>query len=284
MISPTAVLRKIVLLMCLSATFAACGLEKEFIFLPDREITYNPSDVGLPFENLTLTTADGVDINGWFIPATGARTTLLWFHGNGGNLSNRVDSIRTFRQYLNLNILMIDYRQYGESGGRISEEGTYRDADAAFDYLTKNPEVDPARIVVFGQSLGSAVAVDLAVRRRFSGLILVAPFTSIRDMAREDLPWLPIWGLLKIRYDSLSKIKRIDMPLLVLHGDRDEVVPYAQGKRLFEAAREPKTFYTIPGAGHNNTFRVGGEAYFSEIRNFIDGLPAVSPDRGPGVL
>jgi fermentation-respiration switch protein FrsA (DUF1100 family) len=279
MILRSSAIRILGLLACLAA--AACGLEKEWLFFPDRGITSDPSDAGLAYEDLTLTASDGVRINAWFVPAAGSRTVLLWLHGNAGNLSNRVTSIAAFHRSVGVNILMIDYRQYGESGGRISEEGTYRDAEAAYDYLSRRPDLDPGRIVVFGQSLGSAVAVELAVRRRIAGLILGAPFTSLKDLARKRFPWLPVWGLFRIRYDSLSKIGRNAAPLLILHGDRDEVVPYEEGKRLFEAAPEPKTFYTITGAGHNNALEIGGDAYLSEIRKFIDGLPGFSGNPTP---
>jgi uncharacterized protein len=252
---------------------AGCGLEKSSIYFPDRGITTLPSDVGLAYENLYLTTEDGVRINAWYVPRPGSDTMILWFHGNAGNLSSRVESVLLFHRNLEANILILDYRQYGKSEGRISEAGTYLDATAAFDYLAERAGVDQGRLIVFGQSLGSAVAVELATRRRVSGLILEAPFTSIRDMARSSVPWLPLGPLLSIRYDSLSKIGRIGAPLLVLHGNRDRVVPYDQGRRIYDAAPDPKVFYTIPGAGHNDTLAVGGRAYFDAIRTFITDLP-----------
>ena len=253
-----------------------CGIEKSFIFFPEKEIIEKPTDIGLAYEDLYLPTSDDIKINGWFIPFSGARTTLLWFHGNAGNLSHRVDQLRYIHYRLRLNILMIDYREYGRSEGIATEEGTYQDALASYDYLLTRIDIDPKRIVVFGQSLGAAVAVDLALQRRVSGLILEAPFTSIKDMAHVTLPWLPIGPLLAIQYDSLSKISRIDVPLLIIHGDRDEIVPYSQGQRLFQAAREPKTFYAIAGVGHNDTYVVGGESYFEAIAHFINGLSSVN--------
>ncbi|HET6371185.1 MAG TPA: alpha/beta hydrolase, partial [Nitrospiria bacterium] len=230
------------------------------------------ADVGLAFEDVYLNTSDGVKINGWFVPSSGARTTLLWFHGNAGNIGHRVEPLHRMHDALNANILMIDYREYGKSEGKVSEEGTYRDAIAAYDYLLTRSDVDPEHIVLFGQSLGAGVAVELALKRKAAGLILEAPFTSIAAMAKAALPWLPIGGLISTRYDNLSKIARINVPLLILQGDRDEVVPYAQGRKLFEAAKEPKTFYTIAGAGHNDTYLVGGEAYHRALSRFIEGL------------
>ncbi|HET6370512.1 MAG TPA: alpha/beta hydrolase [Nitrospiria bacterium] len=249
-----------------------CPMEKSFIFFPEKEIVETPADAGLAFDDVYLKTSDGVKINGWFVPSAGSRTTLLWFHGNAGNIGHRVDPIRRLHDALNVNILMIDYREYGKSNGEVSEEGTYRDAIAAYDYLLTRSDVDPKRIVLFGQSLGAGVAVELALKRKAAGLILEAPFTSIAAMAKAAFPWLPIGGLLSTRYDNLSKIARVNVPLLILQGDRDEVVPYAQGRQLFEAAKEPKTFYTIQGAGHNDTYLIGGEPYHRALFRFIERL------------
>lgn len=251
---------------------SGCAM-KSLIFFPEKEITLTPADAGLAFEDLTLTTADGVKINGWFVPHPEAQTTILWLHGNGGNMSHRVGRIDRSHHMLKANVLIIDYRGYGRSGGRVSEKGTYLDAVAAYDYLLTRNDVDPARIIPFGASLGAAVAVELALQRKVQGLVLEAPFTSIREMARVALPWLPVGGLIMTRYDNLSKIGRLEIPILILHGDRDETIPFSQGRKLFEAARGPKTFYAIPGADHNNTEAVGGEAYFKAIADFILRLP-----------
>ena len=167
---------------------------------------------------------------------------------------------------------MIDYRGYGRSGGSISEEGSSRDALAAFDYLSKRSDIGAKKIVLFGRSLGAAVAINLATQRQALGIILEAPFASIKAMARAVFPWLPIGRFLSTKYDSISKIRQIQTPLLIMHGDQDEVVPFQQGKRLFDAANNPKQFYTISGAGHNNSYIVGGEAYFKIMSQFLDGL------------
>lgn len=251
---------------------SGCAM-KSLIFFPEKEITLTPADAGLAFEDLTLTTADGVKINGWFVPHAGAKTTILWLHGNGGNISHRVSRIHRFHHALRANILIIDYRGYGRSGGRVSEKGTYLDAVAAYDYFLSRRDVDPARIVPFGSSLGAGVAVELSLRRKVQGLILESPFASIREMARVAVPWLPVGWLITTRYDNLSKIGRLNIPILILHGDRDGTVPFAQGRKLFEAAREPKRFYTISGADHNNTDIVGGQSYLQALSQFIEQLP-----------
>jgi fermentation-respiration switch protein FrsA (DUF1100 family) len=262
------------LLFIMMAGGMGCPMEKGFIFFPEKTIFETPADVGLPFEDLYLQTVDGVKINAWFVPYPGSRAALLWFHGNAGNLSHRVDQLRHLHRELKISILMVDYREYGRSEGTVSEEGTYQDALTSYDYLAARPDLDPVKIVAFGQSLGAGVAVELALHRKLNGLILEAPFTSVREMARAVMPWLPIGFLFSTRYDTLSKIGRVEAPVLIMHGDRDEIVPYPQGRRIFEAAREPKTFYTISGAGHNDTYEVGGQAYFDSMTRFIEGLPS----------
>ncbi len=248
---------------------SGCAIEKGFIYFPEKDVVASPDDAGVPFEELWLLAGDGVRINGWYVPHHGSKQTLLWFHGNAGNIGNRVDLLSRLHRELKTNILIIDYRGYGKSEGEVSEEGTQRDARAAYDYLNKRSGTDPRGIILFGRSLGAAVAVDLATELQFGGLILEAPFTSIREMARETFPWLPIGGMLKTRYDSLAKIGKVRLPLLIMHGDRDNIVPFKQGQRLYEIANEPKTFYTIPNAGHNDSYIVGGRAYFHTLKQFI---------------
>ena len=242
---------------------------KDFIFFPEPLISATPKSAGLAFEDVYVATSDGVRINGWHVPAEGATVTLLWFHGNAGNLSDRVHQLRQLHDRLRVNIFMIDYREYGRSDGEVTEAGTYLDAEAALAYLRGRPDASGNKIVYYGQSLGSAVAVELARRTPPDGLILEAPFLSVREMAKGVVPLLPIGALISTRYDSLSKIGSIRVPLLILHGDQDEVVPYAHGRRLFAAANEPKRFYTIAGAHHNDTYVAGGETYFAALREFL---------------
>ena len=245
---------------------------KDFIFFPEPLIGATPESAGLAFEDVYVTTSDGVRVNGWYVPAEGATITLLWFHGNAGNLSDRVHQLRQLHDQLRVNIFMIDYRQYGRSEGEVSEAGTYLDAEAALAFLRGRPGASEHRIVYYGQSLGSAVAVELARRAPPDGLILEAPFLSIQEMARAAVPLLPVGALISTKYDSLSKIGAIHVPLLILQGDQDEVVPYAHGRRLFAAANQPKRFYTIAGAHHNDTYLAGGEGYFDALRTFLASL------------
>lgn len=253
-------------------------MEEKFIFYPATTIDRTPNDIGLSFDNVIFNTSDGLRLHGWFIPHPRAQITLLWCHGNAGNISHRLENIRLLHERLPIHIFIFDYRGYGRSEGQVSEEGTYRDAEAARAYLRSRADVDPRKIVLFGRSLGAAVAAELAIRESGLALILETPFVSIREMARQAFPFLPIGPFLRIRYDVLEKVKRIRIPLLVIHGDRDEIVPFEQGKKVFEAAEEPKEFYTIHGASHNDTYAVGGEAYFASLKSFIERASAALPN------
>ena len=240
-----------------------------FIYFPERDIFQDPSDFGLEFEDVYLTTSDGVRIHGWFVPGSGG-PTLVWFHGNGGNISHRVDNIAGLNRRLGVSILIIDYRGYGLSEGSPTEQGTYLDAEAAVAHALSRPDVDPERVVLFGRSLGCAVAAEMAVRHDAYAVVLESPFTSVLAMARQAYPFLPGVGLLVgDMYDTLDKVARIDAPIMVLHGDSDEIVPFEMGREVFEAAPEPKRFYIIRGAGHNDTYAAGGASYLDALGSFL---------------
>ena len=248
----------------------------QFIYFPDSTIYQDPGDFGLEFEDVYLTTSDGVRIHGWFVPGSGD-TTLLWFHGNGGNISNRADNIAGLNRRLGVSILIIDYRGYGLSEGSPNEQGTYLDAETAVAHALSRPDVDPERLVLFGRSLGCAVAAEMALRHDVYAVVLESPFTSIQAMASRAYPFLPGLGLLVGNmYDTLGKTARIDAPVMVLHGDSDEIVPFEMGREVFEAASEPKRFYRIRGAGHNDTYAVGGAPYLDALGSFL-----ADPHSGP---
>ncbi|MEE8109552.1 MAG: alpha/beta hydrolase, partial [bacterium] len=252
-------------------------------YFPSREIFLTPDAFGVPFEEVRFPSADGVSLHGWFVPAREAANkgpggppstpapTLVWFHGNGGNLSHRVENIALLQAKIRANIFIFDYRGYGLSQGSPSEEGTYRDAEGAIRYVLSRNDVDDRRVVLFGRSIGGPIAIEEALRRSPAGLILESPFTSVAAMAQK-LFLIPLGRFLKTKYDALSKIGRIRVPLLILHGDRDEIVPFGMGKTLFEAARAPKDFYVIRGAGHNDTYIAGGDPYFLRLRSFVEEL------------
>lgn len=245
--------------------------EKGYIFFPEKEIVFTPHDVGLLYEDIYFKTEDGLRLNGWFVKGR-EDITFLWFHGNAGNLSHRVDRLKLFHERLKINIFVFDYREYGKSEGSVSEEGTYMDGVAALRYLRSRGDIDPDKIILFGRSLGAAVAVETAIKEGCYAMILESPFTSVRDMGRELYPLLPVWMAFKTRYDSISKINKIRCPILVVHGDSDEIVPFGHGKRLYDTAIGPKEFYTIKGAHHNDTYIIGGEPYLSAISRFIRNL------------
>jgi len=246
-------------------------IERSFIYFPDRDLIADPAYVGLPFEEISFATSDRVQLHGWFVPGE-KEATWLWFHGNAGNISHRLENLKLLHDELGVSVFLFDYRGYGRSEGTPSEEGTYRDGEAALAYLRSREDVNPDRIVYFGRSLGAGIAVELAISHPPFALILESPVPSIPELARRHYPFLPVWPLLRTKYDSLAKIEKVAVPLLVLHGDRDDVVPFGAGRKLFEAANEPKQFYTIRGAGHNDTYLVGGEEYFGALRRFMEDL------------
>jgi len=245
-------------------------LQENFIFFPDSYFIGDPADWGLPFEDVYFPTADGVLLHGWFVPGSSG-VTLLWCHGNAGNISYRLDNLKVLCDKLALNIFIFDYRGYGRSQGKPSEEGTYLDAEAALAYLRTRQDIDQDAVVFFGRSLGGAIAVDLASKHQCLGLILESTFASMAGWMSRSFPDIQ-HDMLPIKYDSLAKIKRVEVPLLMLHGDCDEVVPFQSGMELYEAANEPKEFYAIKDAGHNDTYITGGEGYMAALRGFISNL------------
>jgi len=239
---------------------------RSFIFFPEGELWAFPSDGGMEYEDVYLPCSDGATIHGWFIPGKG-KTVMLFFHGNGGNISHRVEK-NNLLCHSQISSLMIDYNGYGWSHGEPSEEACYRNALASWDYLTQKRHTDPTQIVLFGESLGGAVAIDLAMRREVGAIILESTFTNIGMVIERFVPGIATH--LKGKFDSLSKISNIHVPLLMLHGDEDELVPYELGQELFKTANEPKEFFTIKGAHHNDTYDVGGKPYFQTVHRFIN--------------
>ena len=257
----------LIVVLCL---LPGCGLENRLIFHPTTEIARTPRDVGLEYQDLYFTTADNVRLNGWFIPHPQASTTMIWFHGNAGNIGDRVDNIKLLHDRIHISIFIFDYRGYGRSPGSSSETTTYLDGEAAMNFVRTQLQVESKNLLIFGRSLGAAVAAEMASRHDSRAVILESPFMSIREMARVMLPALPIGPLLSAKFAVIDKVGKITAPLLVLHGDQDEIIPFEQGQRVFAAARQPKQFYPIKGAGHNDTFIVGGKGYYERLRSFIE--------------
>lgn len=246
------------------------SMQSRLLYLPDmpsRAIEATPDAIGLGHETVRFTAADGVRLHGWFVPVWQARATLLFCHGNAGNISHRLDSIRLFHD-LGLNVLIFDYRGYGQSGGRPSEKGSYRDADAAWDHLVNRRRIAPARIVIFGRSLGAAIAADLASRTKPAAVILESAFTTIPDMAAALYPWLPARLLSRYRYDNRAKIGHIRSPLLIVHGRDDEIIPFSHGRQLFTLANDPKHFLALSG-GHNDAQQTSRQVYMEGLQAFL---------------
>jgi fermentation-respiration switch protein FrsA (DUF1100 family) len=242
-------------------------LQDRYIYYPDKNLVATPRHIGLAFEDVSLQTTDGIRLHGWFIPSPGARATLLFLHGNAGNISHRQDSLRLFHE-LGLNVFIFDYRGYGSSSGIPSEQGTYRDADAAWRYLTQTRRIPAATIVVFGRSLGGAVAVWLAGHTTPAALILESTFTSVRDMAARYYPYLPVSLLLHTCYPTLDRIAALRLPMLIVHSRDDEIIPYEFGRRLYTAVQGSAELLTLHG-GHNDAFLTDGTHYRDGLASFL---------------
>ena len=245
--------------------------QPKMVFYPLKEVDVTPKDWELSFEKVTLKTASNEKITGWYLPHPKAEKTVLFFHGNGGNISHRGDSIYIFHK-LKFNVLIIDYLGYGESEGSPSEQGLYLSADAAWQYLIATKNIKADNIIIFGRSLGGAVAVDLASRVKAGGLILESTFSSVRDFVEIAFPILSPFIYLRYSFDSLSKIKNISAPTLVIHSPEDGVIPFELGVKLFKGLNTEKDFLEIRGS-HNDGFMQSVSSYMPSIRSFSQSLP-----------
>jgi len=241
-------------------------LESRSVFYPVGPIAATPRELGLPFEDVYIQTRDNVKIHGWLIKAPSAKSTLIFLHGNAGNIGDRLGKIDLFHR-MGLNILIIDYRGYGKSGGRPTEEGVYKDAEAAYDYLRKRNDTKEQNMIGYGASLGGAVVIDLAAKKRLDGLIIDSSFSSAADIAKKIYPFLPAF-FMKIKFDSEEKIKDITVPKLFIHSVEDDVIPFVLGKKLYDAAPEPKEFVEIKGS-HNDGHIFDQEKIKKGIRAFL---------------
>lgn len=238
--------------------------------IPGRAYETTPAQYGMPFEPVALTTSDGVRLAAWYVPAPNPRGTLLYVHGNGGNISHRLDAMRLFHE-LGLSVLAFDYRGYGQSQGTPSEQGTYLDADAAWQYLTTQRGTAPARIIVFGESLGGAIAAHLAARVQPAALVLAESFTSAPDLAAELFPWLPARWITHFHYDTRRDLAAVHVPVLVAHSRDDDIIPFHHGKELFEAAHEPRHFIELQGT-HNELFSANRETLAKAMKVLLDSI------------
>ncbi len=235
--------------------------------LPSRELGPGPDSIGLGYEAVDILTEDGIRLDAWYVPAGKPRGVVLFFHGNAGNISHRLQSLKTFHD-LNLSTLIFDYRGYGRSQGKVSEQGTYRDAEAAWRYLTEKRGIPASQIVLFGRSIGAAIAAYLAAREGPAALIIESGFVSIPDLAAGLYPLFPARYLARYGYATGEYLSTVARPVLVIHSRDDEIIPFAQGRSLFDSAREPKEFLELQG-GHNDAFVTSGRRYFDGLDGFL---------------
>jgi fermentation-respiration switch protein FrsA (DUF1100 family) len=274
-----------VVLLMLAAVAVAVLLVVGLLWSQQRRLIYLPAPRAVPpaaavlpaAEEVSFPTADGLELAGWFVPAAGApgrgsrpprSPAVLVCNGNAGNRSLRAPLAAALAR-AGLAVLLFDYRGYAANPGRPTEEGLAADARAALAYLAGRPDVDPARLVYFGESLGAAVALRLAVERPPAALVLRSPWASLTEVGRRLYPWLPVSLLLADRYDSLGRVGRLAAPLLVVAGERDGIVPAAHSRRLFDAAPQPKRFVLLPGADHNDLDLLAGARLLEELRAFL---------------
>ncbi len=242
-------------------------MQSKFLYRPLREVANTPEDIGIEFENVTLETADGVKLNAWYIPAKEAKMTMLFCHGNGGNIMHRLDSINLFNK-LGLNCLIFDYRGYGQSEGKTTEQGTYTDAMTAYKWLTETKKISPEKIIVFGRSLGGSVAAYVAERMKVRALVLESCFTSYVDMGKKLYPYMPVRWFARFNYDTIGCLKKVRSPVMIIHSRNDEIIPFEFGLELYDAAAEPKEFVEI-GGSHNDGFLISGEIYTAAWKKWI---------------
>lgn len=250
----------------LIAVLLAFFFRNHLIFFPLREVTRTPADRGLTWEDVRFAADDDTPLHGWFLPGPG-RGTLLFCHGNAGNISHRLDSLEIFHR-LGLSVFLFDYRGYGESGGSPTIEGVYSDLAGAWEHLTKKRGVSPEEIVLFGRSLGGAVAAWGADKFSPAGLVLESTFTTLADAGKHHLFFLPVRLMVGSSFDTLSRMKKITCPVLVASSPDDEIVPGKHGRILYEAAGEPKVFLPLIG-GHNDGFLLTGQPYIDGLADFF---------------
>lgn len=241
--------------------------EKRGIYFPIKEIDITPKDIGLEFDDVSFFSSDGTKLNGWYVPAKNSRTTVLFCHGNAGNIGHRIEIIDMFFK-LGLDVFIFDYRGYGRSQGNPSEAGLYLDAQSAYKYLIDKRNLNGESIIVYGKSIGANVAVELCSKVRTAALISESAFISAGEMGKKLFPFFPIRWFITIKYDALSKIKKIYAPKLIIHSEDDEIIPFQHGKRLFEVAPEPKEIYKMHG-GHNDAIFLAREDFVKRIDTFL---------------
>ena len=300
MLTLRSIFQKFLLPLIRIVAFAYIGLaivlyigQSNLVFMPSKDVLETPKTVGLNFEDIQLTARDNVNLGAWFVPAKDndsiGKGVILFCHGNGGNIGSRVSYLPIFRE-LGLATFLFDYRGYGKSEGQPSEEGTYADVEAAWQYLTQQRKIPPQKIIIYGESLGGAIASYMAqniaqnssqniaqknvqqeIKNTAGGLILASTFTSISDRASELYPFLPIRWISRFSFNSIDRLPTIKIPVLIIHSTDDEIIPFSHGDRNFQAANEPKRLIKLSG-DHNNGFLDSLEIYRTALNEFIQRL------------
>lgn len=242
-------------------------MQPTFLYKPVRKVLYTPEELDLNYEDVVFETSDGLKLSAWYIPAGKAKTTVLFCHGNGGNIMHRLDSINIFNE-LGVNCFIFDYRGYGQSEGTPTEEGTYLDARTAYDWLTKNKKISPDDIIIFGRSLGASIAANLASKVYAKALVTESAFTSYVDIGKKFYPYMPVKWFARFGYQTIDYIKNVSCPVMVIHSSSDDLVPFEFGEELYQAANKPKKFVEIYG-GHNDGFLISSELYKKAWREWL---------------
>jgi len=241
--------------------------QSKFVYFSKQDILQTPSSINLDYHEIHYQTSDRIRISAWYIPVKNPKATVLFCHGNAGNISHRLESIKIF-QLLQLNTFIFDYRGYGQSEGRTTENGTYLDAVGAWNYLVEKQKISNHKIIIFGRSLGGAIAAWLAQKYSPAALIIESSFTSIPDIASKIYPIFPVRMLSRFNYNTKEYLSNIRCPLLVIHSSDDEMIPFSHGSRLFESASQPKEFLQIRGS-HNEGFMLSKSQYMAGIKTFL---------------
>jgi fermentation-respiration switch protein FrsA (DUF1100 family) len=245
-------------------------MQPVFLYRPVREVPYTPDELGLDYEKIIFKSEDGLMLSGWYISAEGAELTVLFCHGNGGNMMHSLDTINILYN-MGLNCFIFDYRGYGNSEGKPSEEGTYLDIRAAYKWLTEKKGVSVNNIIAFGRSLGGSIAAELASKVRVGALIVESAFTSYVDIGRKFYPYMPVRWFARFSYRTIDYIKDVHCPVMIIHSRNDETIPFEFGLELYESANEPKEFVEIFGS-HNDGFLVSSEIYKNAWMKWLKSL------------
>ena len=255
------------LVLLIVAAVSGCGCKNRYLFHPYRQMVTVPAAIGLAFDDAYFTADDGVKLNGWWVPASSSRGTVLFCHGNAGNISFLIDTINIFHQ-MRFNVFVFDYRGYGRSGGKPSEEGTYKDAAAAWTYLVRTRNIAPRTIAVIGRSLGGPIAAWLCQTRTPGALVLESTFTRAADVALFHYRMAPADLLFGDTYNAAGYLARVRCPVLVVHSPEDEIIPYNLGIKLFQAVQGPREFLQIHGS-HNSGFLDSLNLYVPVLERFL---------------